>query len=383
MPDIFLSYAASDRALASAVVASLEVQKWSVFWDRRILGGKKWLDVLQQELEDAKCVLVLLTRQSLDSEWVTYEASVAIQKRILVPLLLEPDLNPNRDLPEMYRGLHVISMAPDEDDIRTVGQREPWIKAIRALVEQGRRKRRLSFAAMTLILAITSITAAYVYATGHNALVDWQSGLRHAERGPYSKDETERLKSAIRHATSIDLMVVNANSFAANLREDLAVFFGAPGHQMRVLFANPDTDFYKEMMEMTTPGIGKDPKAMEADRGKFFFSRRAILATAGSAGQAVQFRQFNTQFRLPIIVIDKKYCFITLRLSPDQAQESLRFELSSEMAGTGLEQSVSSTLRRLSLLLLPSTQDKQNVESCVRHFDTVWEGSKPITVSPS
>ena len=132
----------------------------------RLLGShhptrKKWPDVLQQRLSNAKCVLVLLTRESLKSSWVTYEASVALQRGTLVPLLLDPDINPNRDLPEMYRDLHVASMSPHGEFLRTAGLQEPWVKAIRELVRQGTRRRSLLFAGialLTLFVLLASFT---------------------------------------------------------------------------------------------------------------------------------------------------------------------------------------------------------------------------------
>jgi hypothetical protein len=374
--DIFVSYASADRALALSVVKALELQKWRVFSDRSIPAGKKWPDVLQHRLSGAKCVVVLLTRESLRSSWVTYEASVALQRRILVPLLLDPDINPNRDLPEMYRDLHVASMPPDGELIRTVSPQEPWIKSIRELVKKGTQRRILLLGASALLALFVLLSTLYTAVTLHNAVTEWQAGLRYLERGPYSKVENERLKSALRGATSIDLLAVNANSFSSNFREDLEVFFKNRNSRMRVLFADPDTDFYKEMMKMTTRGIEENPKAIAADEGKLEYSRQAILAEADDPTNQVQFREYDTQFRIPMIIVDHKYCFLTLRLTPDQAPESIRFELGSLSAGTPFQRTVAQTLDSLGLVLSPSTQVNMNVESCEHHFEEVWKYSK-------
>lgn len=184
MTDVFVSYATADRAIASFVVEPLESQKWRVFSDRRIPAGKKWPDVLRQRLSSAKCVVVLLTRESLKSSWVTYEASVALQRRILVPLLLDPDINPNRDLPEMYRDLHVASMPPEGESLRTAGLQEPWIKAIRELVRQGTQRRLLLGGGTGLLALFAVLAASYVAVTIQNSIVEWQSGIRYLERGP-------------------------------------------------------------------------------------------------------------------------------------------------------------------------------------------------------
>jgi hypothetical protein len=376
--DVFVSYATADRAIASSIVDILKSQKWRVFSDRSIPAGKKWSDVLQQRLSSAKCVLVLLTRESLKSSWVTYEASVALQRGNLVPLLLDPDINPNRDLPEMYRDRHIASMPRDGESLCTAQLQEPWVKAIQELVRRGTRRRALFVAATALLASFVLLATFYAAVTLHNSIVEWQSGIRYLERGPYSKVENERLKSAIRGATSIDLLVVNANSFASNFREDLAIFFKNRGNRMRVLFADPHSEFYRQMMIMTTNGIEQDPKAIDADERKLDFSKRAILGVAADSVEKVQFRKYDTQFRLPMILVDKKYCFLTLRLPPDQAPESIRIELASPSAGTPLEQTAAHTLKSLGLLLSPSTQINPNVESCERHFEEVWKYSKPF-----
>jgi hypothetical protein len=376
--DVFVSYSTVDRPLALSVVRALESRKWRVFWDRGIPPGKKWQDVLQHRLSKARCVLVLLTRDALKSSWVTYEASVALQRRMLVPLLLDPSIDPYRDLPEMYRELHIASMPPDSEVLSTVGPNVPWIKSIGELIQQGKRRYLLRIGGMSLLVLFTCLSILYIAVTLHDSTVEWQSGIRYVERGPYSKVENERLKGAIRGATSIDLLVVNANSFASNLREDLAIFFQNPNSRMRVLFADPHSEFYREMMSMTTRGISEDAQAIDADEKKLYFSKRAILAAAGDSKDRVEFREYNTSFRLPVILIDKKYCFVTLRLTPDQAQESIRIELGSPTAGTPLERDVAQTLRSMSFLLAPSTQTNSNVASCENHFNELWKYSKPF-----
>jgi len=307
---------------------------------------------------------------------VTYEASVALQRRILVPLLLDPEINPYRDLPEMYRDLHVSSMPPDGDVIRAVAPQEPWIKSIRELVQTGTQRRMLMFGAGAILALFVLLSILYTSVTLHNSIVEWQAGLRYLERGPYSKVENERLKSALRNATSIDLLAVNANSFSSTFRQDLEVFFKNPNNRMRVLFADPNTDFYKEMTKMTTRGIEENPKAIAADESKLEYSRQVIRSEAKDPDDQVQFKEYDTQFRIPMIIVDHQYCFLTLRLTPDQAQETIRFELGALTAGTPLQRTVAKTLDSLGLFLSPSTQVNLNVESCQRHFDEVWKNSK-------
>ena len=90
MADVFISYDRDDRERISKLVELLEAQGWSVFWDRDIPSGESWRSYLSAALERARCVVVLWTAHSIKSEWVAEEADVARQRRILIPVLLDP-----------------------------------------------------------------------------------------------------------------------------------------------------------------------------------------------------------------------------------------------------------------------------------------------------
>ncbi|MFL6448605.1 MAG: SUMF1/EgtB/PvdO family nonheme iron enzyme [Bryobacteraceae bacterium] len=89
MSDIFVSYSSADRSRVKPVVAALEHQGWSVWWDRSILAGKTWDRVIEEALETSRCVIVLWSRDSIKPSWVRNEAYEAQQRGILVPALLD------------------------------------------------------------------------------------------------------------------------------------------------------------------------------------------------------------------------------------------------------------------------------------------------------
>jgi hypothetical protein len=90
MPDIFLSYAREDQTRVGPLVGALEGQGWSVFWDRRIPAGQTWRSHIRKALDEARCVIVAWTRDSIASDWVIEEADVAKRRGVLVPILLDP-----------------------------------------------------------------------------------------------------------------------------------------------------------------------------------------------------------------------------------------------------------------------------------------------------
>ncbi len=89
MADIFLSYSSQDRERIAPLIQSLEQQGWSVWWDRRIPPGKTYDQVIEQALDEARCVVVVWSQSSVQSEWVKVEADEGMNRRILVPVLIE------------------------------------------------------------------------------------------------------------------------------------------------------------------------------------------------------------------------------------------------------------------------------------------------------
>jgi len=53
MSDIFISYASEDRPFAMAIARALEGAGWSVWWDRNILAGRRFAEVIEDEIGKA------------------------------------------------------------------------------------------------------------------------------------------------------------------------------------------------------------------------------------------------------------------------------------------------------------------------------------------
>jgi hypothetical protein len=89
MADVFLSYASEDRDRARSLAGALETRGWSVWWDRKIVVGQTFDQIIEHELDTAKSVVVLWSRHSITSEWVKNEAAVAAERGMLVPALID------------------------------------------------------------------------------------------------------------------------------------------------------------------------------------------------------------------------------------------------------------------------------------------------------
>jgi len=89
MADIFLSYKREDRDKVRPLVEALQAQSWSVWWDNRIGAGETWDQVIEAELRAAKCVLVVWSKRSIESDWVRAEAHDGRERKRLIPIIVE------------------------------------------------------------------------------------------------------------------------------------------------------------------------------------------------------------------------------------------------------------------------------------------------------
>ena len=89
MADIVVSYARDDRGQAELVAAALEHSGWSVWWDRAILPGTSYRQVIEAQLAEARCVVVLWSAAALQSNWVHDEATFALSRNVLVSVLID------------------------------------------------------------------------------------------------------------------------------------------------------------------------------------------------------------------------------------------------------------------------------------------------------
>jgi len=115
MADIFVSYAKTDRPLASKLVAMLEAEGWKVWWDTSLAIGDDFRNEIMTELGRARAVIVIWTDASVKSDWVRSEAGRAQADRKLIPVKLEHLTY--KDLPPPFDVLHTENVG-EEDKIR-------------------------------------------------------------------------------------------------------------------------------------------------------------------------------------------------------------------------------------------------------------------------
>ncbi len=131
MADVFVSYARVDKARVAPIVAAIEAQGWSVWWDPEIAAGQLFDDQIEAQLGAARCVLVVWTPTSVSSRWVRGEAREAADRGILVPVRFE-----DARLPMDVRALHTTDLDQWRNDPASLPFQEV-LRAVRTMLVQS------------------------------------------------------------------------------------------------------------------------------------------------------------------------------------------------------------------------------------------------------
>jgi TolB-like protein len=89
VPDIFLSYNREDQARAKLFAEAFATHGFNVWWDVGLKTGEAYDQVTEKALREAKAVVVLWSRRSVESRWVRAEATLADRNKTLVPCMIE------------------------------------------------------------------------------------------------------------------------------------------------------------------------------------------------------------------------------------------------------------------------------------------------------
>lgn len=106
MTDIFISYKREDQPTAKRLAEAFEAKGWSVWWDPKLRAGEHFDTVIEKALTNARCVVVLWSHRSVQSQYVKDEASYALKLAKLVPALIEKVEPPFR-----FHGIHTVDLS--------------------------------------------------------------------------------------------------------------------------------------------------------------------------------------------------------------------------------------------------------------------------------
>ena len=109
--DIFISYAREDRPRVQRLAEVLKNCGWSVWWDRDLVAGPRFRDVIEEQLKSARCVVVVWSTHATKRDWVLDEAQEAKEHGKLVAVRID-----DVDLPLGFRGLETADLVGWEGD---------------------------------------------------------------------------------------------------------------------------------------------------------------------------------------------------------------------------------------------------------------------------
>ncbi|HIE25277.1 MAG TPA: toll/interleukin-1 receptor domain-containing protein, partial [Anaerolineales bacterium] len=112
--NIFLSYSRKDKDFAKKVAEDLEEAGHDVWWDiTDIDGGDRWAKEIQEGLNQSQILVLIVSSNSVVSEWVEKEFLYASSRNMkIVPLIYE-----HCDLPIWLLNLQYIDISGENYDI--------------------------------------------------------------------------------------------------------------------------------------------------------------------------------------------------------------------------------------------------------------------------
>jgi internalin A len=89
---VFISYSHDDKSFAKKIASELEIAGMKVWWDSSGLkGGQDWQEEIEKAIAQCQYFLIVLSPESILSEWVGNEITYAVQKgKLIIPLYMKP-----------------------------------------------------------------------------------------------------------------------------------------------------------------------------------------------------------------------------------------------------------------------------------------------------
>src|SRR5437764_10936800 len=119
MASVFWSYDRDDSDKARTIALALEKSGHSVWWDLHVRGGTQFSKVIEDALKAADAVVVLWSRNSVESAWVRDEAAAGRDTGRLVPATID-----GTEAPLGFRQFQTIDVRDWKRGARSRGYKE-------------------------------------------------------------------------------------------------------------------------------------------------------------------------------------------------------------------------------------------------------------------
>ncbi len=121
---VFVSHATADKWLARVICEKIEATGAATFRDDRdIDGGDDIPEKIRREIKHSKELVVILSPQSVDRQWVLLEVGVAwgwSKKMRIVPILHHVSVDP---IPDIIKGKKALTLNDFDNYLVQLGKR--------------------------------------------------------------------------------------------------------------------------------------------------------------------------------------------------------------------------------------------------------------------
>lgn len=108
---VFISYSRENRDFAERLVGSLRASGLEVWFDKQIRTGTEWDEVLEQQIKNADHLVIVLSKHSVESDYVKNEMFYAQQNNTMVNLIMIEECS----LPLAMARMHYIDFTEGYD----------------------------------------------------------------------------------------------------------------------------------------------------------------------------------------------------------------------------------------------------------------------------
>jgi TolB-like protein/tetratricopeptide (TPR) repeat protein len=172
---VFFSYSRENQKQARPIINVLQQAGYAVWWDGLLTGGERFSQTTATALANARAIVVLWSKTSIQSPWVHDEATEGRDRHCLIPLSLDGSMPPLG-----FRQFQTIDLSRGG---RHTGSREmrQLIEAVAALHERPPpppSPRVIRIGRRQVILASVAVAGLGAAAIG------WRAGLFAADEAP-------------------------------------------------------------------------------------------------------------------------------------------------------------------------------------------------------
>ena len=132
MSDVFISYARTTAAHARFAADALRAAGFSVWFDEQLPTHRAYSDVIAEEIAQAKAVLVIWSKDAIQSQWVRAEADRARGEGKLVQSSIE-----RVQLPMPFDQIHCADLQDWRGDLQTAA----WASVLGSISHLAGKKR--------------------------------------------------------------------------------------------------------------------------------------------------------------------------------------------------------------------------------------------------